>query len=145
MKLPMNVEKKKNRQNVNNRNACAASRSDFKSKHEEAKGGKRWRMKASPKVRPALPRPSVYSTNPAPKKIGCFPSQERGASGRFALLRAIVFVWVLLLLLLLLAYQIGWLKFYEDGLLIVTNYTFIHPPQNVLMSAAPRMARVTSC
>lgn len=43
--------------------------SDFKSKHEEAKGGKRWRMKASPKVRPALPRPSVYSTNltPPPK------------------------------------------------------------------------------
>ena len=40
--------------------------SDFKSQHEEAKGGKRWRMKASPKVRPALPRPSVYSTNLTP-------------------------------------------------------------------------------
>ena len=40
--------------------------SDFKSKHEEAKGGKRWRMKASPKVRPALPRTSVYSTNLTP-------------------------------------------------------------------------------
>ena len=77
------------------------------------------------------------------KKIGCFPSQGRGSLGRFTLLRAIVFVSVLLLLLLLQGYQIGWLKFKKDGLLIVSNYTFIHPPQNVLMSAAPRMARVT--
>lgn len=65
--------KKEHRQNVNNRNACAARRSDFKSKHEKqklpsAQGGSRQVPKSDPYYQEL-----VYSTNltslPAPPPL----------------------------------------------------------------------------